>query len=159
MEAPHQYPYNPPVWLILLSFGSGFAWMAVDWLPLGHAPTGFKLWFSLIGLIPVVWSLILGVRWISAERYLLLDRDSMVLPIGWLAIRTAKIEYTRIKRVWRHYVRPYEHTYVLKVATEEQAFTILPAFLPDQKSRRGLEEFLNRRLLENARAKNPPKAD
>ena len=157
MEVPHQYPYNPPAWLILLSFGSGFLWMAVDWLPTRHTPTGFKLGYSLIGLIPIAWSLILAVHRIWAERYLLLDHDSMVLPIGLFAMRTAKIEYTSIERVWRHYVRPYEYRFVLKVATEEQAFEILPAFLPDNESYRALEEFLNRKLLENTRAKKPPR--
>ena len=161
MEVPHQYPYNPPVWAILLSFGSGFLWIAVDWfpywLPGGHIPTGFKLWFSLIGLIPIAGSLIFAVRRIWAERYLLLDHDSMLLPIGPFATRKAKIEYTSIRRVWRHYVRPYEYSFVLKVATEERAFKILPAFLPDNASYRALEEFLNRKLLENTRAKKFPR--
>src|SRR5439155_9924939 len=104
----HQYPYNPPVWAILLSFGSGFLWMAVDWLPPGHIPTGFKLWSSLIGLIPIVWSLIFAVRRIWVERYLLLDHDSMILPIGLFAMRTAKIELPSIMRVVQHYVCPLE---------------------------------------------------
>ena len=161
MEVPHQYPYNPPLRFILLSFGSGFLWIAVDWfpywLPRGHIPTGFSLWFSLIGLIPIALAIIVGVRRIWVEHYLLLDNDSMVVPIGLFAMRTAKIEYTRIRRVWRHYVRPYEYTFVLKVATEEQAFKILPAFLPDNESYRALEEFLNRKLLENTRAKTTPR--
>jgi hypothetical protein len=42
---------------------------------------------------------------------------------------------------------------VLKVATEDQTFKIVPAFLPDNESYRALEEFLNRKLLENTRAK------
>jgi hypothetical protein len=157
MEVPHQYPYNPPVWLMLLFFGSGFGWMAVDWLPRGHPPTGFNLAFSLLGFIPIAWSLIFTVRRICAERYLLLDHDSMVLPIGLLAMRSANIEYTSIRRVWRQYVRPYEYRFVLKVATEEQAFKILPAFLPDNESYRALEEFLNGKLLENTHAKKSPR--
>jgi hypothetical protein len=157
MEVPHQYPYNPPLWFILLPFGTGFLWIAADWLPYwlpgGHAPTGFSFWFSLVGLIPIALAIIVGVFRISFESYLLLDNDSMVLPLGLLQMRTERIEYTSIRRVWRHYVRPYEYNFVLKVATEEQAFTILPAFLPDNESFRALEEFLNRKLLENTRAK------
>ncbi len=161
MEVPHQYPYNPPVWFISVLFGSGFLWMAGDWLPYwltgGHIPTGFKLWSSLIGLIPIVCSLIFAVRRICFERYVLLDHDCMVLPVGLFAKRTAKIEYSSIRRVWRHYVRPYEYSFVLRVATEEQAFKILPAFFPDSESYRALEEFLNRKLLENTRAKESPR--
>jgi hypothetical protein len=102
LEVPHQYQYNPRLWDILLLFGSGFLWIAVYWLPRGHIPTGFHLWESLIGLIPIAWALIVGVRRIWVERYLLLDNDSMVLPIGMFQMQTAEIEYRSIRRVWRH---------------------------------------------------------
>src|SRR5271170_7921593 len=71
MELPHRYPYNPRLRLILLVFGSGLLWMAVQWLSWGHIPSGFSLWF---GFIPIVLALIVGVRRISVERYLLLDK-------------------------------------------------------------------------------------
>jgi hypothetical protein len=71
-------------------------------------------------------------------------------------MRSANTEYTSIRRVWRQYVRPYEYRFVLKVA-KEQAFKILPAFLPDNESYRALEEFLNGKLLENTRAKKSPR--
>lgn len=162
MEVPHQYPYNPPLWLILLSFGSGFLWIAADWLPYwlsgGHIPTGFRFWSSLVGFIPLAWAFIMSVFRVSFETYLSLDHDSMVVPIGLFQMRTARIEYSSIQRVWRHYVRPYEYNFVLKLATEEQAFTILPVFLPDSESYRALEEFLNRKLLENTRATKSPRS-
>jgi hypothetical protein len=161
MEVPNQYPYNPPLWLILLFFGSGFLWIAPDWLPywlpVGHVPTGFRFWFSLVGLIPIALAFIVGVFRLSFENYVLLDNDRMVLPLGLFQMRTARIEYASIRRVRRHYVRPYEYRFVLKVATEEQAFTILPAFFSDNESFGALEEFLNRKLLENTRAKESPR--
>src|SRR5579864_3740302 len=161
MEVPHRYPYNPPLWLILLAFGSGFLWIAADWLPYWltgkHIPTGFSFWSSLIGLVPIALALVVGVLRISFQNYVLLDSDSMALPIGLFQMRTARIEYTSIRCVWRHYVRPYEYRFVLKVATEEQAVSILPAFLPDNESYRVLEEFLNRKLLENTCAKKSPR--
>ncbi len=124
MEVPHQYPYNPPAWLILLSFGSGFLWIAPDWLRWGHL-----VWSRLFGLIPIAWALIFAVRRIWVEHYLLLDNDRIrLLPIGMFQTGTARIEYASIRRVWRHYM---VYTFVLKVATEEQGFKILPAFLPD----------------------------
>lgn len=156
MEVPRQYPYNPPLALILLSFGSGFLWIASDWLPYWlsgrHIPSGFRFWSGLVGLIPITFAFVVGAFRISFEGYLLLDNHSMVLPIGLFQMRTARIEYTSIRRVWRDYVRPYEYRFVLKVATDEQDVTILPAFLPDSESYRALEEFLNRKLLENTRA-------
>jgi hypothetical protein len=155
MEVPHQYPYNPRLWSILLFFGSGFLWIALDWLPWRHIPTGFRLWESLIGLIPIALALIIGTRRILIKRYLLLGHDSMVIPIGPFQMRTAKIEYTSLRHVWRHYL-PY-YTFVLWVATEMGTFKIVPGFLPDNESYCDLEEFLNRKALENTGAKKPPR--
>lgn len=107
MEVPHQYPYNPPLRLIPLSFAAGLVWMAGDWLPWGHVPDGFEFWHSLLGLIPIAFAILLGLRRILAEQHLLLDNDSMVLPLGVIRINTATIEYASIRRVWRHYTRYY----------------------------------------------------
>lgn len=158
MEEPHQYPYNPPPSLILFAFGSGFLWIASDWLPYWltgkYIPTGFNFWFSLLGLVPIALALTVGVLRISFQNYLLLDSDSMVVPIGLFQMRTARIEYTSIRRVSQHYIRPFEVRLILKVETEGQAVSILPAFLPDDESYRVLEEFLNRKLLENTAKKS-----
>ena len=88
------------------------------------------------------------VRRITVERYLLLDNDSMVLPTGLFQMRTARIEYTSIKRVWRHYL-PFK-TVVLRVATENHTFEIVSTLLPDNESYRALEEFLSLKAHENA---------
>jgi hypothetical protein len=145
MEPPHQYPYNPRLRLILLVFGCGPLWIAVQWLSRGNMPTGFSLWF---GLIPIALALMVGARRILVERYLLLDNDSMVLPIGLFQMRTARIEYTSIKRVWRHYL-PFKAV-VLRVATEKHTFEIVSMLLPDNESYRALEEFLSLKAHENA---------
>lgn len=153
MEVPHRYPYNPPLRLILLLFGLGFLWIALEWLSSrGGFPNGFHLW---IALIPIAGAFVVGLHRILIDRYLLLDRDSMMLPIGPFTRRTTKIEYTSIRRVWQQYSSSYYDggTYVLWVATEEQTVKILPGFLPDKKSFRTLEEFLNRQLLENTHPK------
>jgi hypothetical protein len=157
MEVPHQYPYNPPLRSILLFFGCGFLWIAADWLPYwllpwGHIPTGFRFWESLIGLIPIALAIILGVRRIWVEHYLLLDHDGMVLPIGLFQMRTEKIEYTSIRSVWRRYGSRWG-TFVLEVETERQTFKVMPDFLPDNESYEALEQFLNRKAVENTGAK------
>src|SRR5262249_30668353 len=126
-------------------------WIAVQRLSWGRMPTGFGLWF---GLLPIAMALTLGVRRISGERHLLLDKDSMVLPRGLFQMRTARIEYTSIKAAWRHYL-PW--TVVLRVATEKRTFEIVSTLLPDNESYRALEEFLNRKALENTGAKDSPR--
>lgn len=122
---------------------------------IGSPRDTFLLGSNLV--LAIAWSLIFAVRRIWGERYLLLDHDSMVLPVGPFSMRTARIEYKSIRRIWRHYMRPYEYRFVLNVATEEQAFKILPAFLPNNESYHALEEFLNRKLLENTSAKKSPR--
>ena len=150
MELPHQYPYNPRVRLILLVFGTGPLWIAVQWFSCGHVPTGFSLWF---GFAPIMLALMLGVRRISIERYLLLDNDSMVLPTGLFQMKAARIEYRSIVRVWRHYLPA---TVVLRVATQKHTFDIVSVLLPDDESYRALEGFLRLKAQENA-AQKPPR--
>jgi hypothetical protein len=105
----------------------------------------FSLWF---GFIPIALASMVGARRILVERYLLLDNDSMVLPTGLFQMRTARIEYTSIKRVWRHCL-PFKAV-VLRVATEKHTFEIVSMLLPDNKSYRALEEFLSLKAHENA---------
>jgi hypothetical protein len=160
MEVPQQHPYNPRLRSILLLFGSGLLLTAADWLPYwlprGHAPTGFRFWESLLGLIPMAWALIAGARRICVERYLLLDNDSMVLPTGVFQMGTEKIEYTSIRSVYRHY-GPYYGTLVLWVETDKRTFTIVPSFLPDNQSYEALEQFLDGKALENTSPEKSPR--
>lgn len=149
MELPHQYPYNPRVWLILFGLGSGFLWIAVQWLSCGHLPKGASLWF---GLAPIAMAFVVSVRRISVERYLLLDNDSMVLPTGLFQMSTARIEYSSIVRVWRHYLPA---TVVLRVGTQNRTFDIVSVLLPDDASYHAVEEFLNQKSQENATPRAP----
>jgi|ERR1051326_340733 hypothetical protein len=152
MELPHQYRYDLRPGLILFVFGSGVLWIAVEWLSWGYMPTGFSLWF---GLVPVVLACISGVRRMAVAHYLLLDNETMVLPTRPFQMRTAKIQYTSIKRVWRHYL---PLTVVLRVAIENQTFEILSTLLPDNESYRAVEEFLVQKALENTRSDEPTKS-
>jgi hypothetical protein len=153
IESPHRYPYNPPLRFVLLSFSIGFLWFAVDWFRWRYTPSaGFGSWRSLIGLIPIAFAIVVGVRRIFGEHCLVLDHDSLFLPIGLFQMRTEKIEYTSIRRVWRHYTTYYAVA-VLQVATETRTFNIMSTFLPDNDSFCALEEFLTRKARENEPAK------
>jgi hypothetical protein len=147
MELPHEYPYNPRLRLILLVSGIGLLWIGVQRLSWGHMPTGFSLWF---GLVPILLALLLGVRRVSFGRRLLLDKDGMILPTGFLQRGTARVAYASIERVWRHYLPA---TVVLRVATEKRTFEIVSVLLPDDESYRALEAFLNEKTQENAEKK------
>jgi hypothetical protein len=147
MELPHQYPYNPRPRIIFLLSGVGLLWIGVQRLSGGRMPTGFSLWF---GLVPIALALLLGLRRLLFDRRLLLDNDGMILPTGLLQTGTARIDYTSIERVWRHYLSA---TVILRVATEKHIFEIVSVLLPDNTSYLTLEEFLSLKAQENAAKK------
>jgi len=147
MELPHQYPYNPRPRIIFLVSGVGLLWIGVQRLSWGRMPTGFSLWF---GLVPIALAILLGVRRILFDRCLLLDNDGLFLPRGLLQTGTARVDYTSIERVWRHYLPA---TVILRVATEKHIFEIVSVLLPDNKSYLTLEEFLSLKAQENAAKK------
>ena len=147
MELPHKYSYNPRVRLLFLISGVGLLWIGVQRLSWGRMPTGFSLWF---GLLPIVLALLLLVRLVSLDRNLILEKDEMILPTGFLQMATARIAYASIERVWRHYL-PF--AVVLRVAAEKRTFQIVLLLLPDNESYRALEEFLHMKAQENAAKK------
>ncbi len=108
-------------------------------------PTGFSLW---IGIAPIAVALVVFARRILVERYLLLDNDSLLLPTGAFQRRMARIEYTSIKRVWRHHL--LFKAAVLRVVTEKQTFEIASMLLADNETFRVLEGFLSLKARENA---------
>jgi hypothetical protein len=148
MELPHQYPYNPRLRLVLFVLGTGLLWIVVQWLSWGRLPTGFSLWFALV---PITLAVILAVRRISVERYLLLDNDCMVLPTGLFQKGTTRIPHSSIVRIWRHYL---PMTVVLRVATQKRTFNIVSVVMPDNESYRALEGFLIVKAQENATQKS-----
>jgi hypothetical protein len=107
-------------------------------------PTGFSLWF---GLVSIILALLLAVRRVSFNRSVLFDKDEMVLPTGFMQTGTARVAYSRIRRVWRHYL---PLTVVLRVATEERTFEIVSTMLPNNESYRSIEAFLASKAQENA---------
>jgi hypothetical protein len=148
MELPHEYSYNLRPSLIFLVAGVGPLWIGVQRLSWGRLPTGFGLW--LFGLVPIMLAVLAGVRRIAFDRRLLLDTDEMILPTGLLQSGNARIAYSSIERVWRHYL---PLTVVLRVATEKRTFDIVSTLLPDNESYRAIEEFLNLKAQENAATK------
>ena len=143
MNVPQQYPYNPQLRLILWASGAGFAWIGIQRLSWGRLPTGFSLWF---GLAPVVLAMLLVARRLTLNRSLLLNEDEMILPTGFLQTGTARIPYSSVQGVWRHYLPA---TVVLRVATERRTYEIVSMLLPDRESYLAIEEFLTAKAREN----------
>jgi len=136
MNLPRQYPYNPRLWLVALTLGVGPAWLALMGLVYGCWPHGFSLYF---GLLPIMLGLLTTVRRLVFKCYLVLDKDALILPTGFGRVRTARIRYTNIERVWETRL-PF--TVVLSVATKEGKFEIISAMLPDASSYIDVGKFL-----------------
>jgi hypothetical protein len=136
MNLPSQYSYNPRLWLFALSFGASFAWLTILGFECGCWPHGFMLWF---GLAPVIFGLLLAVRRFAFKCYLVLDEDALILPTGFGRVRTTRIPYTSIERVWESSL-PF--TRVLFFATKEGKFEVLSTMLPNTNSYIEIGKFL-----------------
>src|ERR1700741_3044274 len=129
---PHEftapYSYNPRSWLVALTAGAGFAWLTLIGLECGCWHHGFSLWF---GVLSIMLGLLLTIRRLVFRCYLVLDKDALILPIGFGRVRTKRIPHTSIERVWETRL-PF--TAVLSVATKEGKFEVVSAMLPDAGS-------------------------
>ena len=141
MNLPRQYSYNPRSWLIVLLFGAGVAWIAVETLLCGCRP--HRTISLLVGLSPIILGSLLTVRRLAFKRYLVLDTDALMLPTGFLRVRTARIPYMSIERVWQTRL-PFAA--VLSVATKEGKFDVVSAMLPDAGSYIDVGKFLSSQL-------------
>jgi hypothetical protein len=139
MNLPSQYSYNPRLSLVFLLFGGGFGWLLVGALVCGCTPHGFVLWF---GLAPTILGFLVIVRRLAFKCFLVLEEDALILPTGFGRVRTMRIPYASIERVWETSL-PFST--VLSLATKEGKFEIISMMLPDTRSYSDVGEFLNSR--------------
>src|SRR5437660_11770834 len=139
MNLPRQYSYNPRLSLVLLLSGGGIVWLIVGGLVCGCRPHGFLLW---LGLAPIIFGLLLTVRRLAFNCYLVLDLDALLLPTGFGRVRTTRIPYTSIERVWETRL-PFAT--VLSIATTGGKFEVVSTMLPDARSYVDAGRFLNSR--------------
>jgi hypothetical protein len=139
MNLPSQYSYNPRLSLIFLLFGGGLAWLLVRALSCGCRPHGFVLWF---GLAPTILGLLVIARRLAFKCFLVLEEDALILPTGFGRVRTTRIPYASIERVWETNL-PF--TTVLSVATKEGKFEVVSMMLPDTRSYLDDGKFLSSR--------------
>jgi hypothetical protein len=87
----------------------------------------------------MMFGLLLAVRRLAFKCYLVLDSDAFVLPTGFLRVRTVRIPYTAIERIWETRL-PF--AVVLSVSTKEGKFEVVSAMLPDAGSYIDVGKFL-----------------
>ena len=143
MNIPHQYSYNPRPRVIALPLCGGVAWITLMFALCGCIPHGFGLWF---GLVSILMGIVLALMRLVFKCFLLLDENSLTLPTGFLRVKTTRIPYVSIMRVWQTYVAWMP---VLCVATRDGRFDVLSGMLPDAESYVALRDFLHSRTQNN----------
>ena len=132
--------------MVLFVAGSGCAWIGVQKLLCGCWPHGFSL---LLGVVSVVSGLLLTIRRLAFKRFLILDTDTILLPTGFVGMRSTRIPYTSIERVWRVYAG---HALVLCLATKHGKFQLAASMLPEPGSFLDVENFLHSQAQYSAKA-------
>jgi len=94
------------------------------------------LWF---GVLPIILGLLATVRRLAFKGHLMLDQDAITLPTGFGRVRTKRIPYASIERVWETRL---PLTVVLSLATKEGKFEVVSTMLPDHGSYIAVGKFL-----------------
>lgn len=81
--------------MIVFGLVGGPAYPVLVWLVCGCKPRGILLW---LGITLIMLTLLLAVRLLAFKYQLLLD--AFTVPCGPLRVRTVRILYTNIERVW-----------------------------------------------------------
>lgn len=144
MNLPTQYPYNPSARLIIFSLVGGAAYLVVMGLVCSCKPGGIALW---LGVALIMLGLLLAIRRLAFKCHLLLDEDALSLPSGLLKLRTVRVLYTDIERVWE--IRLPMMTGALMIAANGRKFEVLSTLLPDTGSYIEVGDFLYSKAQEN----------
>jgi hypothetical protein len=137
VNLPCQYSYDPRSQMVLFVAGSGCAWIGVQKLLCGCWPHGFSL---LLGVVLAASGLLLTIRRLAFKRFLILETDNLLLPTGFAGMRSTRIPYASIERVWRVYAG---YTLVLCLATKQGRFQLAASMLPEPGSFLDVENFLH----------------
>lgn len=137
MNLPRRYSYDPSVSVALYVLGVGIALLGGPAFICQCILLGFNQW---LGLTAIILGLLLVGRRFGFKCYLVLDKDAFFLPTGLGRLRTTRIPYARIVRVWETTL--FFGTTVLSVATDEGKFEIVRGMLPDRGSYAEVRTFL-----------------
>lgn len=88
----------------------------------------------------IILGLLLMGRRFGFKCNLVLDKDALFLPTGLGRLRTTRIPYASIKRVWETTL--FFGTTILSVATDDGKFEIVRTMLPDAGSYAEVRAFL-----------------
>jgi len=140
MDLPCQFPYRPQWRVILVCFIAPAVVLAVIARTHGIAEL-FAGFFALFALV-------LTARRIFLAPFLRLESDALLIPSGFLRLRSTKIPYQEIESV-------YENTYgtklfqmaALGLRTKQRNFEIVSTLLPDTASYVAIREFIKSRVI------------
>jgi len=104
--------------------------------------TGSRL-FTAASVILLAFSVLLTLRRLLWPRYLTLAEDSMTIPCGFLRLKSKRIGFDGISRVW---VARISSSSILCVKAAEGRIEIPDIFLPDSTVFDSLKRFLESKV-------------
>jgi hypothetical protein len=116
MTLPMRYNYDPPWWIVigeLLVAGMMATLVVLGWVKPLPGLAAASVFMSFV--------VVLVIRRVMIRRYLDLNLDALLLPTGFLQLRSAYIPYEMIMDVWE---APWAFGTVLYVRTQEKRFEI-----------------------------------
>lgn len=91
MIVPSRYSFDPPWWIAVwnLCAALGLAGLAaIHWIRTGPG--------LVVAAIPMLLAILLAVRRLTIRRFLQLEENALLLPTGFLQLRSAKSAYDTI---------------------------------------------------------------
>lgn len=143
MNLPTRYAYNLKLWMLTLGFAAGLGYpLLIMFFEGSRWPHGFPLW---LGICLLSLTLFLAVRRFFFDIFILLEENALVVPTGLGRIRTARVPYASIVRVWETRL-PF--TVVYSLATKEgKKYEIVSTMLPNAHSYIEIGRFLHAQTL------------
>ncbi len=137
MRLPAEIPYNPRAKLfVLILIGGASLWILsfISWLPPKLALLG-----SLIAGALVV---VFGIRRQLLKRSLILRENDMVVPTGFMYLRSTTVAYARLSEL-REYPLPHVHTITFR--NGETTLQLSSILMPDDETYLEVCHFLAER--------------
>ncbi|HKI17903.1 MAG TPA: hypothetical protein VKA15_08475 [Isosphaeraceae bacterium] len=133
VEAPARYRYDPP-WQMVATL-----WLLAAGAAVVTSAWGLPRWLVIIATSFVAGSgVLVAVRRYAFTRCLLLDKEGVWIPGGFLGTKLRRVVFAEISEVWDAFVP----TAVLSLRSHGKTFRIHGALLPDARALEDVGQFI-----------------
>jgi len=143
MDLPRRFSYNPQWRIILVFLVPGIAVMALAEIHRMSFGVG-----TALGVLPAVFASLLTLRRFAFPRFLEVEQNAILLPTGFLHIRTTKIPYADIdgtREIRRKSIAV--STAGLCLYVKGRVYSFSSTLLPDMASYVAVRDFVKSRVI------------